>query len=104
MTEEDFNIEKIINEAMETALRSRGIANIIIAGKPGTGKSTLINAVFQGRMAATGQGMPVTTHTKKITKKDVPVSIYDTRGIELKEYESIIDEFRNINEQQPKSG
>ncbi len=28
-------------------------------------------------------GKPVTSHMRKITKKDVPLAIYDTRGFEL---------------------
>lgn len=36
------------------------MCNVLIAGGTGVGKSTLINSVFHGRMAATGQGKPVT--------------------------------------------
>ena len=57
--------------------------NIIVAGKTGVGKSTLINAVFRDNLAETGMGKPVTDHMRKITKKGVPLSIYDTRGFEL---------------------
>ena len=53
--------------------------NIIVAGKTGVGKSTLINAVFRDNLAETGMGKPVTDHMRKITKKGVPLSIYDTR-------------------------
>lgn len=92
MIEKPFDIGRAINDALEQALRQMGIANIIIAGKTGVGKSTLINSVFQGRMAETGQGKPVTQHTKKITKKGVPVAIYDTKGLELADYKSILAE------------
>ena len=57
--------------------------NIIVAGKTGVGKSTLINAVFRDKLAETGMGKPVTDHMRKIVKKGVPLAIYDTRGIEL---------------------
>lgn len=57
--------------------------NIIVAGKTGVGKSTLINAVFRDKLAETGIGKPVTDHMRKITKKGIPLSIYDTRGFEL---------------------
>ena len=57
--------------------------NIIVAGKTGVGKSTLINAVFRDNLAETGMGRPVTDHMRKITKKGIPLSIYDTRGFEL---------------------
>ena len=57
--------------------------NIIVAGKTGVGKSTLINAVFRDNLAETGMGKTVNDHMRKITKKGVPLSIYDTRGFEL---------------------
>ena len=57
--------------------------NIIVAGKTGVGKSTLINGVFREKMAETGMGKPVTAHMRKLTKKGVPLAIYDTRGFEL---------------------
>lgn len=57
--------------------------NIIVAGKTGVGKSTLINGVFREKLAETGMGKPVTAHMRKLTKKGVPLAIYDTRGFEL---------------------
>ena len=84
----DFN--KLINSAQEGALKKLGRVNILIAGKTGVGKSTLINSVFQGRMAETGQGRPVTQETREITKEGIPVSIFDTKGLELKDYEKIL--------------
>lgn len=57
--------------------------NIIVAGKTGVGKSTLINSVFREKLAETGIGKPVTEHMCKISKKGIPLAIYDTRGFEL---------------------
>lgn len=57
--------------------------NIIVAGKTGVGKSTLINSVFKEKLAETGMGKPVTEHMRKISKKGIPLAIYDTRGFEL---------------------
>ena len=92
MPQGNFDLHKTISDAHDEALKKRGVANILIAGKTGVGKSTLINTVFQGRMAATGQGRPVTQSTKKITKEGVPISIYDTKGLEVKDYKPILDE------------
>jgi len=92
ISEPTINIQSTINEAIDKALKSRGGANVLIAGKTGVGKSTLVNAVFQGRMAETGQGRPVTQHTRKISKDGVPVSIYDTKGLEIKDYKPILEE------------
>lgn len=57
--------------------------NLIVAGKTGVGKSTLINAMFRENLAETGIGRPVTEHMRKYSKPDFPLAIYDTRGFEL---------------------
>lgn len=67
------------NEEVE----SMSTANIMIIGKTGVGKSTLINNVFREKLAETGIGKPVTPHIRKITKPGVPLTIYDTKGLEL---------------------
>lgn len=59
--------------------------NIIVAGKTGSGKSTLINALFRENIAQTGVGMPITQTVVKLTKEGVPLTLYDTRGLELSE-------------------
>ncbi|MBQ4232841.1 MAG: 50S ribosome-binding GTPase [Lachnospiraceae bacterium] len=80
------DVEKVAGEAIDLIgekIRNLNKLNIIVAGKTGVGKSTLINSVFRDNLAETGMGKPVTTHMRKITKKDVPLAIYDTRGFEL---------------------
>ena len=82
----DIDAEKIAQEAINAIadkIKNLNTLNIIVAGKTGVGKSTLINAVFKEHLADTGIGKPVTTHMRKITKKGVPLAIYDTRGFEL---------------------
>lgn len=58
-------------------------ANIIVAGITGTGKSTLINAVFGSELAETGTGRPVTAHIAEYKKDEIPICIWDTVGLEL---------------------
>ena len=86
----------IAQKAMEEAMRERGQVNILIAGRTGVGKSTLINSVFQGKLADTGQGRPVTTSTREITKDGIPLSIWDTRGLELAAYRETIAELESL--------
>lgn len=57
--------------------------NIMVVGKSGVGKSTLINGLFRGNFAETGLGRPVTSEIRKKVKKDYPLAIYDTPGFEL---------------------
>lgn len=57
--------------------------NIIVAGKTGSGKSTLINALFRENIAQTGIGQPITQELIRLTKEGVPLTLYDTRGLEL---------------------
>ena len=59
-----------------------------MAGKTGVGKSTLINAVFRGELARTGAGKPVTSTTQEFTRPGHPLTIIDTRGLEVADYEA----------------
>lgn len=71
--------------------------NIMVIGKTGVGKSTLINNIFREKLAETGIGKPVTRHLRKISKQGIPINIYDTRGIELDEktQQEVRDEINN---------
>ena len=60
-----------------------GHANILVSGQTGVGKSTLINAVFRVPLAEEGTGKPVTKNVQRYDVSGVPVTIYDTPGIEL---------------------
>lgn len=90
--EDAGGVMKMIRDAIGGARKEIRTVNILIAGRTGLGKSTLINAVFRGRLAATGQGKPVTKEIRWITKKGIPLAICDTRGLEAKEFPDIIDE------------
>lgn len=60
-----------------------GKCNILIIGKTGVGKSSLVNAVFREKLAPTGQGDPVTQDLKQYRKQDCPITIHDSPGLEL---------------------
>lgn len=93
---EDFNFESVVKDALLKALGERGHVNILIAGRTGVGKSTLINSVFQGDFATTGQGRPVTQDTREYKKEGIPLSIFDTRGLEMAAFSKTVGELRSI--------
>ena len=78
-----FDVAKEILDQTEKELKNIPPVNILIIGKSGVGKSTLVNSIFRERIADTGIGKPVTKHLQKVSRKDVPITIYDTRGLEL---------------------
>ncbi|VDR24302.1 GTP-binding protein Der [Raoultella terrigena] len=76
-----------INAILNDAVNDMPVANIIVIGKTGVGKSSLINSVFRGNFAETGVGKSVTDNIKVIKKVGVPLQIIDTQGLEVADYE-----------------
>ena len=70
-------------DAINEKIKNLNTLNIIVVGKSGVGKSTLINSLFRGNFAETGLGRPVTSEIRRLEKKDYPLAIYDTPGFEL---------------------
>ena len=66
-------------------------ANIVVMGKTGTGKSTLINAVLGREAAPTGKGQAITRENQVYEmfreydsgRKKVRLRLYDTVGLEI---------------------
>ena len=86
----DIDTEKVAQDtinAIAEKIKNLKTLNIIVAGKTGVGKSTLINAIFRENLAEnlaeTGIVKPITDHIRKISKKNIPLTIYDTRGFEM---------------------
>lgn len=74
---------KLVFEKIGEEYTKMGHVNIIVAGKTGVGKTTLINAIFGRKIEKTGVGKPITQELKEITVPNHPVRLYDTVGLEL---------------------
>jgi len=97
-----MDLGKMVEEAVKNA-KDMPRVNVLIAGRSGVGKSTLINAVFSDSLATTGQGKPVTQNTRAYEKEGVPITIFDTRGLEMKEFEQTLRELVDYVRQRAKS-
>lgn len=102
---EEYNFNDFVNKILiEIDKQKKELSkfNVMILGKSGVGKSTLINNLFSERVADTGIGKPVTKHIKGLSSsKDSPLVIYDTPGIEIagdNDYEGILDEVYDVIE------
>lgn len=79
----NFNIVDDMMNKTEKEIKNIKPISVLLIGKTGVGKSTLINNVFRENLAETGIGRPITKHLRRITKEGVPIVLYDTRGLEL---------------------
>jgi uncharacterized protein (DUF697 family)/GTPase SAR1 family protein len=84
------------NEQRRREAEELGHANILITGQTGVGKSTLVNSIFRAELAEEGVGRPVTQRVQRHDALGVPVTIFDTPGIELGDAkDAVIADFKN---------
>ena len=81
--QDEFDLEKFFREGLSQALRGKTRLNVMLAGRVGVGKSTLVNAIFGEPIAPTGVGCSITQNIQRYTRSNLPISVYDTPGIEL---------------------
>ena len=81
-------LKDLINQAKNQFRRT----NILVTGKTGVGKSTLLNAIFGEDLAETGSGKPCTENIKEYAKEGFPIHLVDTRGLELANFNTIADD------------
>ena len=64
--------------------------NIMIAGRPGVGKSTLINILLGEKKCREGAGRTKTSKIVKYIHKDYPLALYDTPGFDSEKEEAMV--------------
>jgi uncharacterized protein (DUF697 family)/GTPase SAR1 family protein len=80
---DDHDLAQQFDLGLQQFIKDQAPLNMILAGRPGAGKSTLVNTIFGEDFAATGIGASVTKEIVRYARPGFPIAIYDTPGIEL---------------------
>lgn len=73
-------------QELEKIMEDMQPPNILVIGRTGAGKSSVINSVFGKNLAQTGTGLPVSSAFIRYpdsTKEKSPVVVYDSAGYEM---------------------
>ncbi|GAA7459044.1 hypothetical protein ID1052_06500 [Helicobacter pylori] len=88
--ERGLNMQKL-HEAIK---KEKPIMNILLMGATGMGKSSLINALFGKEIAKAGVGTPITQHLEKYVDEEKGLILWDTKGIEAKDYKDTMESIK----------
>nr|WP_238409716.1 GTPase [Helicobacter pylori] len=99
-----LNMEKM----HEVIKKEKPILNILLMGATGAGKSSLINALFGQEVAKAGIGKAITQHLGKYIDEQKGLILWDTKGIEDKDYHDTMqsikkemeDSFKTLSEKE----
>ncbi|MCQ2812865.1 50S ribosome-binding GTPase [Helicobacter pylori] len=83
-----------MSEMLEHIKKEKPKMNILLMGATGVGKSSLINALFGKEIAKVGIGKPVTQHLEKYVDEEKGLILWDTKGIEDKDYENTLESIK----------
>ncbi|MCX2499491.1 YcjF family protein [Plesiomonas shigelloides] len=82
-------------KAEDKAFSKKESFNIILLGATGVGKSALVNAMFGDTVVKSDVGTPVTQKLEKIKIPKKGITLWDTKGIESKDYKGTIEQLRS---------
>lgn len=77
-----LGVADLFTRRLDEAFSSLGCVNLAVFGKTGSGKSTLVNAVFGSEVAVTGVGQPVTKGLQYHRHPGGLLGLYDSEGFE----------------------
>lgn len=64
-------------------LKDVPMLNVLVAGKTGVGKTTLVNSIFSKELGKATIGAPVTKGIQKLSLPNFPITVYDVQGFEI---------------------
>ncbi|MUU34811.1 GTP-binding protein [Helicobacter pylori] len=97
-----------MSKMLEHIKKEKPKMNILLMGATGVGKSSLINALFGKEIAKAGVGKPITQHLEKYIDEQKGLILWDTKGIEDKDYHDTMqsikkemeDSFKTLDEKE----
>ena len=93
-TDDTNNQQRTLNNTVKKLVTDSPL-NLLVMGKAGVGKTTLVNAMFNTAVGTTGAGLPI---TKGITRYEIagfPFVVYETEGLEVNSNQTILDDIKN---------
>ncbi|WQU44189.1 50S ribosome-binding GTPase [Helicobacter pylori] len=97
-----------MSKMLEFIKKEKPKMNVLLMGATGVGKSSLINALFGKEIAKAGVGKPITQHLEKYIDEQKGLILWDTKGIEDKDYHDTMqsikkemeDSFKTLDEKE----
>ncbi|MUU65964.1 GTPase [Helicobacter pylori] len=104
----ELNMDKLYEHFKNLKGIKESKMNILLMGATGSGKSSLINALFGEEIAKAGIGEPVTQHIEKYIDEQKGLILWDTQGIEAADYHDTMqsikkemeDSFKTLSEKE----